>query len=301
MLYIYKYQNKINGKIYIGQTNNIQNRVRCHKSDMNKYNNQRGDVFHAALKKYGYDNFTFEVLEEIDDEMGRDYLDEREIYYIALYQSLTTQNGYNISKGGRHGERVKLTFEERCVLSKKFDEAQIRDIQQMLIDGYQFFEIQEKYPQLGDSFITNINAGVNFKRDDLEYPLLREHSRYSKSQQDEIIGELVKGTPYSKICEKYGISIGALTAINNGERWCRKGLEYPLSKKKCADTSWHKGCVYDILFTNLSYEEIGKKYNRTRNAVKAVAVGKNGKRPEFLYSLRKHLEENRETYNNLFK
>ena len=33
MYYIYKFTNKTNGKIYIGQTNNIQKRKNCHRSD----------------------------------------------------------------------------------------------------------------------------------------------------------------------------------------------------------------------------------------------------------------------------
>lgn len=50
-----------------------------------------------AFRKYGLDNFTFEILEECDIDL----LDEREIYYITLYD--TYFNGYNETTGGNGG------------------------------------------------------------------------------------------------------------------------------------------------------------------------------------------------------
>ena len=58
--YIYKFINRINGKKYIGQTNNIENRYKAHLSS------KRNDPFHNALRKYGIENFDFEVIECID-------------------------------------------------------------------------------------------------------------------------------------------------------------------------------------------------------------------------------------------
>lgn len=86
---IYIITNLINGKVYIGQSKNITNRLARHR--------RGGDrcLLHRAIKKYGVDNFKFEVLEECQEED----LNEREIYYIAQYNSVVP-NGYNISYGG---------------------------------------------------------------------------------------------------------------------------------------------------------------------------------------------------------
>lgn len=46
-----------------------------------------------AIKKYGRENFTFQILEQCDT----DKLNERETYYIRLYNSLAP-NGYNIEE-----------------------------------------------------------------------------------------------------------------------------------------------------------------------------------------------------------
>ena len=48
MIGIYKFTNKINGKVYIGQSNNIERRFNDHLY----YENNKDMVFHRALKKY---------------------------------------------------------------------------------------------------------------------------------------------------------------------------------------------------------------------------------------------------------
>lgn len=100
--YIYKWENKINGKVYIGQTMNrygYKKRWKQHIYDaLNKNNNNH---FHNAIKKYGHDRFNKTVLETIKmdnrDEL-KSYLDKLEIKYIYKYDSFN--NGYNSTLGG---------------------------------------------------------------------------------------------------------------------------------------------------------------------------------------------------------
>lgn len=63
MIGIYKIENKINGKIYIGQSNFIERRWTQHKSP---YEQERHADFplYKAFKKYGIENFIFSVIEE---------------------------------------------------------------------------------------------------------------------------------------------------------------------------------------------------------------------------------------------
>lgn len=59
-----------------------------------------------AILKYGRQNFSIKELEECDT--GK--LDEREVYYISLYDSYN--NGYNSTKGGKSGAKpLKLNTE----------------------------------------------------------------------------------------------------------------------------------------------------------------------------------------------
>ena len=83
MIGIYKYTNQINGKVYIGQSIDIRQRQYAHKSSA--YNEKANDFnaqFHQAIRKYGIENFDFEILEEIaPEEYNKAYLDQLEKYY----------------------------------------------------------------------------------------------------------------------------------------------------------------------------------------------------------------------------
>ncbi len=90
---IYKATSKTTGKIYIGQTSQtLQQRISQHKchSDNKNYH------FYNAIKKYGFDDFIFEIVE--DDIQNADELNKREKYWIKYYDSY--ENGYNSTRGG---------------------------------------------------------------------------------------------------------------------------------------------------------------------------------------------------------
>lgn len=103
---IYKVTNRINGKIYIGQT--IQPLVIRWDAHTRK-----GCVLYAAIQKYGKENFT---VEQIDTATSRDELDQKEQYWIAHYDCIAPK-GYNLTSGGRHYE-----FSDE-VLKKKLENA----------------------------------------------------------------------------------------------------------------------------------------------------------------------------------
>lgn len=92
---IYIIRNKINDKVYIGQTcNSIRERFLQHtKPSVVK---KRGTYkLYNAISKYGKENFYYELLEENIDS---DDADNKEIYYIDKYDSY--ENGYNSTRGG---------------------------------------------------------------------------------------------------------------------------------------------------------------------------------------------------------
>lgn len=104
---IYIAENKLNGMIYVGKTTkNILIRKNDHKTKASRgVNNLR---FHNAIRKYGFRNFKWRVLERCDDSL----LDEREIYYIDLYKSNDKKFGYNMTAGGDN--------DPKCNLGRKF-------------------------------------------------------------------------------------------------------------------------------------------------------------------------------------
>lgn len=94
MYIIYKITNKINNKIYIGQSKNYDKRIKEHIYGRKNKNIQ---VIDRAIKKYGVENFAFE---KIDEATTPEEIDKLEKEYILKYNSLKP-NGYNILKGGR--------------------------------------------------------------------------------------------------------------------------------------------------------------------------------------------------------
>ena len=90
--YIYCHENKINGKKYIGQS--------CQTSEK-RWNSGYGYMncprFYSAIQHYGWDNFTHIILEE---NLSSQEANEREKYYINLYNTLNPENGYNLVEGG---------------------------------------------------------------------------------------------------------------------------------------------------------------------------------------------------------
>jgi group I intron endonuclease len=92
---IYGIINLLDGKIYIGQSKDLNGRWRQHKSDL-KYNRHRNSHLQSAVNIYGIENFHFVILEECTI----DRRDERETYWISYYKSMNRDYGYNNESGG---------------------------------------------------------------------------------------------------------------------------------------------------------------------------------------------------------
>lgn len=118
---VYKITNKVNGKCYIGQTvQDFDKRLAQHFS-------KKDTVIQKAIRKYGKDSFEYVI---IDRANNMEQLNSKEEFWINFYKSLTTQNGYNIKKGGKN---ARLTEEEKLNVSKKTKEALSRpEIRQKL-------------------------------------------------------------------------------------------------------------------------------------------------------------------------
>lgn len=98
---IYKIVNKINNKVYIGQTiRTLEERWKSHfyETVNQKLNTKLG----KAIRKYGFESFSIEIIESTEE------LDSRERYWIDFYQSFG-KNGYNIKIGGIGGPHAVET------------------------------------------------------------------------------------------------------------------------------------------------------------------------------------------------
>lgn len=113
---IYKITNILDGKVYIGQTSiSLRKRLLKHMYDANTDVKRRKHYLHRALSKHGFDNFIVEILETCEKEK----LDEREIYWIAHYNSTDSVLGYNCTKGGQGNRAIFISEETRKIISEK--------------------------------------------------------------------------------------------------------------------------------------------------------------------------------------
>lgn len=91
---IYKIQNKVNGKIYIGQTT----RTFKKRYNSNVFKNTHNDHLRRSIMKYGKNSF--DIIERFDVAYSKEELNRKEEYYISKYRCCDIRYGYNKKTGG---------------------------------------------------------------------------------------------------------------------------------------------------------------------------------------------------------
>jgi group I intron endonuclease len=113
--FIYKITNKTTGQIYIGRTKCPEKRWHMHRRALTHF------YIHNAIRAYGAENFTFEVIETVKS-IGMAM--EREMFYIALFKTNINrygkEYGYNMTDGGEGetGPRKPLSETHKSKISK---------------------------------------------------------------------------------------------------------------------------------------------------------------------------------------
>lgn len=293
---IYKYTNLINNKIYIGQTK--QTLEQRHKKHLQQLSDNT--YFHRAIKKYGVDNFSLELIE---DNIPFNKLDEREKYWIDYYNSFyTTGKGYNLTQGGQWGSGTQiLTL------------TQVDEIKNLIINSNQSFE------KIGSQYgvtlycISDINRGKTFHDDTLCYPL-REAPERSVLDDDKIniIIDMLSNSELSmeSIALSTNVKTYTIGEINRGKNsWCPKDISYPIRKGQKKNTYQNiltqkdviKIC-YKLCFTNETLENIGKEYKVAKNTIGDISRGISWKEitQNFTCPIRKNKFKNQEIYQSIY-
>lgn len=249
---IYKIENKINGKCYIGQSVNILRRWRTHKTIANNENHKYKDhPLYRAIHYYKIENFDFSILEEC---LCKE-LDEKEKYYIQKYNSFIP-NGYNLNMGGQGN------FYHGTILTK-YQVDEIKD--KLLNSNITEIELSNQYGISNDS-ISAINTGESWHDDNLNYPLrpknvLKEKIRCKNCGKEldkktitelcldcykiqrnkhipdrEILKQKIRKQSFEEIAREFGFKTG-----NTIKKWCKKlNLPYLRSEiNKISDEDWN--------------------------------------------------------------
>ena len=294
---IYKYTNKINGKIYIGQTKQqLQKRHYKHSTQLDD-----NTYFHRAIKKYGIKNF---ILEIVEDDIPLDQLNEREIYWIKYFNSYhTSGKGYNETKGGQWGTSHQL-------LTGRQEE----EIKQKLKSNLDLSltDIAKQY-DVSLSCISDINTGKTFFDKSFDYPIRKTptHSEMNQQNIDKIVFLLqTTEKTQEEIASMVGIHAYTVGEINRGKNsWCPLNLNNPIRKpiksntyQNILDLDKIKLIVYDLIFTNISLKNIGKKYGVAKNTVGDISRGIAWKEvtQNFICPIRKNKLINQKKYSSLY-
>lgn len=220
---IYRFTNLVNNKKYVGQSiNEDGSRYRNHMSAVyNQNNSEYNSPLHRAMRKYGKENFKYEIL--ISGISDIDLLNQLEIYYIQENDSLIP-NGYNIEIGGKNYSRPK-TQEEKEKLTWGQAKLTKEEIVELRL-AYQRKEspkkiYDEKYKdRLHYNSFLNIWSGRRYKN---IMPEIIENGRHTRLTQEQVdqIRELYKmgNTSYQKLADKFGVSKGTIADIISNRTW----------------------------------------------------------------------------------
>lgn len=158
MTVIYEFVNKINGKIYIGQTKDFKSRVRCHRHNSKSY--KKTNPFYNAIRKYGWDNFIINIVEECDTKM----LNEKEEYWISEKKCLYP-NGYNLMKGGNQYEMSEDTKKKISQIRKgmKFSPEHIQNLKNSHLGNKLSEETKRKLSEINKGRIHSEETRVKLR------------------------------------------------------------------------------------------------------------------------------------------
>jgi group I intron endonuclease len=162
---IYKIENLIDHKCYIGQSINIEERWKIHKKTIHGCEDEYNYPLYRAIRLYGLENFDWSIIEECSKEE----LNDKEKYYIKEYKSIVPY-GYNQTFGGQDnfGHPMKLTYdkvEEIRIALKETNETGL--------------SLANRFGVSKDT-ITSINVGRSWYEDDIEYPIRPMTFRFCK-------------------------------------------------------------------------------------------------------------------------
>lgn len=236
---IYKATNLINNKMYIGKTvQELWARKSHHKHCALK--NKRDTIFYRAIKKHGWDNFAWEI---IDTANTIEELDEKEKYWISFYGSHGI-NGYNATDGGEGTVGYNFTDETKNKISQtrlknldtyehiKLNSEIVKEIKILLMSElYTQKEIAEKF-NVKRNVINSIKCMVRWahvyvegfeewsKNTSGHSIRIKKQSKLNEEKVKEVKKLLnEKKLTHKEIAKIFNVTVYTIDNIKNGKAW----------------------------------------------------------------------------------
>jgi len=216
---IYKIRNKINNKLYIGSSINIELRWIRHLRQL-RANNHHSKALQNAYNLYKEENFEFSIIESLNEDNS---LLLREQFYLDLHQTYNPENGYNICKiaGNSSGRKPSEETKEKMRIAMKskprfykrsLTESQEQEFIRLVSEGKtlkylsNYFSCNER--TLGDYCKKN-NIIPNGAKKKLNFELAEKiRNEYSESPSS-----------VKEISKKYGVELSAIYRILKNITW----------------------------------------------------------------------------------
>lgn len=285
-IYLIEYPN---GKVYIGQAQNIHLRMLEHNSRARI--GHRGDgkklqLCDKKIKEY-FENGVQEYV--VLEECPINELDIKEDYWISYYDSLNKEKGYNfLDKGDVSGRRGVDN------VNASINADQLKAIISLLQNNYEL-SYQDIADRTGASLnvVQHINWGTRYINPYLQYPLRKSntHASTKKTVEDyfesnERLIELKEDLKWSwwlsievDLTNKYNIPLNIMHEINTGKKFENVGnYSYPIRNKNIRNkNNLSKQDIENLLnllrTTNISMSELGKQYNFGRATISNINIG----------------------------
>lgn len=236
---IYRIENKINGKSYIGMTSLTVNQ----RWGEHLYKSTKEDglqAIHHSIVKYGVDNFEITTLES-----GISTKEEtlaKEIYYIDKFNTFINLDGYNMTRGGEGNGgwnsneviKVDILTGKRLAIYPSMSEAMrknVRGIEYVLADmynnstagGYCYYRLDDVLDWGEEDFLSNLRTRYN---QIAQLTLEGELVRYWLGPKDieDSIG--INRSSISKCRQGSALTAGGYQWVNHSEI-VKNGLPYP--------------------------------------------------------------------------
>ena len=229
-MYIYKIENLVNHKVYIGlTTRDIHKRWWEHVNEAYSTKKSKDFALHSAIRKYGEKNFIIDI---IDTAETIEELKQKEIYYIGLYHSYTLDpqcNGYNMTMGGDLNIHLKG---EKSSTSKNTDSQRYEIIHLHKTTNMYMKDIAVAVglnSEDGEKLVSMINNGEIFYQPNEHYPLrnrsmTRRGSQNPAASDEKVIKEIIhllETTDYSQnhIAKMCNVHYNTVNNINTCKSW----------------------------------------------------------------------------------
>lgn len=227
---IYRVVCKINNKCYIGITKHKLNKRKNQHLNLASHHNSQ-TIFHKALRKYGAENFVWEIIEYVDN---RSDAEKKEIYYIEQYNSLYTANGYNTANGyvNPFYSKTEKTKKEKIPWNKGLTDIYSQQSLKRMSDSLKKTWKENGHPlvsiKMSDESKALMSASkknktyeqiygvdtANKKKEKYKQTILSKNLNKTHLTEQELVqmkNEFLQGTKIKKLSKKYKIHFNTVT------------------------------------------------------------------------------------------